>query len=496
MTEEEVVAKKFEGYKFEMYTKLQQEIPQIYAEFREAAREVDVKPEEKGQIGCTGAVSGYPALLRDDVVKAMDDLNRVGIGCAALQHEMRRVVKDVYGDEYDCCPVTVCEAALTVVFDQLCASPMLTRGERYQARYMAPYERHIHHQAGYGVPFPPRYKDVVCERGESSGEAGMAGKHQQNLSTVLVRLAGARYECHGIKYFPCPLLMDVDPEASRPVLEKVAQRHALYLAGVASLGYDTPGYGYGVKDADGSPKLQKVLAAIAQDYDVPYIVDNAWGIPFVGTDPRLIGCDVMLYSMDKAAGAPTAGLIIGKEEPLVQIRRALGIHGARFGTTASYGKAQWVSLDAGKEMLAGMLQALKFLRDKPEGMTKPVDECYDLVVEEFDKIDGKIRPYFKIFKSYNSQAVEVNYQASWDEEGKLGVPIFTIEDMYAGSNIFQSGVAQAGITPTIAYDGNIFFSPGLGTLDPQGRFIPEKMRKAVRAMVILIEITCRHAGLI
>ena len=235
---------------------------------------------------------------------------------------------------------------------------MLTRGDRYQGRYIAPYERHIHHQAGYGVPFPPKYKDVICERGETSGEAGMGGKHQQNLSTLFVPLAGAKYDCHGIKYYPTTLLMNVDPDASRPAFEKAAERHALYLTGVTSLGYDTPGYGYGVKDKDGVPKLQRMLAAIAGDYNVPYIVDNAWGIPFVGADPRRLGCDVILYSMDKASGSPTAGLIIGKEEPMVQIRRALGMHGARHGTTASYGKAQWVTIDAGKEMLVAPISLL------------------------------------------------------------------------------------------------------------------------------------------
>ena len=52
--------------------------------------------------------------------------------------------------------------------------------------------------------------------------------------------------------------------------------------------------------------------------------DNAWGTPFLGTDPRRIGADVMLYSMDKVAGASTSGLVIGREEPMVNIRRALG----------------------------------------------------------------------------------------------------------------------------------------------------------------------------
>jgi len=425
----------------------------------------------------------------------MNEINRKVIGCVSLQHEIRKIVKDAYGDEWDACPVNTCEAALQVVFDQLVAPPMMTRGDRYMTRYIAPYERHIHHQGGYGVPFPPKYKDIVCERGETSGEAGMAGKHLQNLATVFVPLEGADYSCHGIKYFPCTLLKNVDPIKSEPILKKTAERHAPYLAGLSSLGYDTPGYGYGIKDTNGAPKLQKILAKIAKDFNVPYIIDNAWGIPFVGSDPRKTGCDLMLYSMDKASGSPTAGLIIGKEEPLVQIRRALGMHGARYGTTASYGKAQFVTLDPGKEMLAGMIQALKVCLEKPESIKKPVDELYQMVKEEFGKIHPKIRPYFSIDKSYNSQAVEVNYEDSWKDK-EIGIPIFSIEDMYAGSHILQVGLSKIGIIPTIMYDANIFFSPGLGTLDEDGKLIYETMRKSVRATVILLEIISKHSGLI
>ncbi len=482
-------------YKFELYTKLQKETPQIYAEFAEAAKELKIKEEEKLTFGCTGAVSGCPALVRKDVEKAMNDINRKVIGCASLQHEIRKIVKEYYGDEWDACPVNTCEAALSVVFDQLVAPPMMTRGDRYLGRYMVPLERHAHHQAGYGVPYPPKYKDLVCERGETSGEAGMAAKHQQNLATVFVPLEGADYSCHGIKYYPCTLMKNTDPDKSEPILKKTAERHASMLTGIASLGYDTPGYGYGVKDKDGTPKLQKILSKIAKDFNIPYVIDNAWGIPFLGSDPRKLGCDLMLYSMDKASGSPTAGLIIGKEEPMVQIRRALGMHGSRFGTTSSYGKAQFVTLDAGKEMLAGMIQAMLVCRDKPEIIKKPVDELFKMVKEEFSKINPKIRKYFTFAKSYNSQAVEVNYEDSWKDK-EIGIPIFSIEDMYAGSHILQVGLSKIGIVPTIKYDANIFFSPGLGTLDEEGNLIEDKMRKAVRATVILLEIVSKHAGLI
>jgi hypothetical protein len=199
--------------------------------------------------------------------------------------------------------------------------------------------------------------------------------------------------------------------------------------------------------------------------------------------------------MDKAAGSVTAGLIIGKEDMLVPLRRALGTHGDRWGTGTSHGKAAYVTIDPGKEGLVGVIAALKVLRDKPEKFTKPLDELYRIVVEEFDAINPVLKNEFTISKSLNSGAVEVNYEKSWKEGGKK-IPIFSIEDMYSGTNIFQTGMSQMGVIPTIAYDGNIFISPGLGTTDLEGNLIHERARWAIRGMVRLIEITCKYAGIL
>ena len=78
----------------------------------------------------------------------------------------------------------------------------------------------------------------------------------------------------------------------------------------------------------------------------------------------------------------------------------------------------------------------------------------------------------------------------------MGLPIFSIEDMYAGTNIFHSGLAQMGIIPTIAYDANIFISPGLGTTDPDGALREDKARLAVRGLVALMGIVARYAGIV
>lgn len=482
-------------YKFQMYRHLQKSIPNIYAEARKVADEIGIPQDLRGKFGLTGAISGCHGIPYREVREAMEEAATKVIPNKILDEEVREIVKDVYGDEYDGVGVNTCEAALWVSFDVLATPPLSGRGDNYRARYIIPYEKHLHHHGGYGRPFPGKYKDIFADRGNTAGELGFYGKRQNNLDTIIVPLEGAKYDCHGIKYHPVVQLTNVAPEASIKKIANIAEKNAVMLTAFTSLGYDTPGYGYKIKAEDGSPLLQKLIGSLAKEYNVPYIVDNAWGIPFIGTDLRKTNAEVMLYSMDKAAGAPTVGLIIGKEESLIPIRRALGVHGDRWGTGTAHGKAAYVTVDPGKEGLVGLIAALKVLRDKPEKIKKPVDELYQIVNEEFSQINPKLRNEFEISISYNSGAVEINYEKSWDEGG-LKIPIFSIEDMYSGTNIFQTGMDQMGVIATIAYDGNIFVSPGLGTTDNDGNLIEERARWAIKAMVRLIEITCKYAGIL
>jgi hypothetical protein len=482
-------------YRFQMYRHLQENIPNIYAEAEKVADEIGIPKDLRGKFGLTGAISGCHGLPFKEVRQAEAEYGEKIIPNKFFDEEIREIVKDVYGDDYDGVAINTCEGALWVSFDVLATPPMQGRGDNYRSRYMVPYEKHLHHHGGYGRPFPGKYKDLLADRGNTAGELGFYGKRQNNLDCVIVPLKGANYDCHGIKYHPCIQLSEVDPEASIKVFQENAERHAISLTAISSLGYDTPGYGYKVKDEGGTPILQKLLGQLAQDYNVPYIIDNAWGAPFVGTDIRKINGDIITYSMDKAASSVTAGLIIGKEPLMVDIRRALGVHGDRWGTGTSHGKAAYVTVDPGKEALVGVIASLKVLRDYPERIKNPVDQLYQITKEEFANINEKIRDDFEISKSYNSSAVEINYEKSWKKGGSR-IPIFSIEDMYAGSNIFQSGMNQMGIIPTIAYDGNIYISPGLGTTDNDGNLIEERARWTLQGMVRLIEITCRHVGVL
>jgi len=488
------MAKKW-NYKYQLYKHLQANTQAIYAEVRQAGEEIGITGEYKNNIGLTGAVSGCHGLLSREVAQAMHEAARKVIHSATLDERIREVVKDVYGDAYDAALVNTCEGALSVSYDVLCMPPTAGRGDTYRGRYIAPLERHLHHQAAYGRPFPPKYKEYTAERGEAAGEYGIQGKRVANLDTIMVRMEGARYDCHGIKYNPIPDLLHTDAQATLQSMARTAERNAPLLVGFASLGYDTPGYGYAEKASNGAPALQVGMAELAAQYDLPYIVDNAWGVPFIGTDIRKNGADIMMYSMDKASGAPTCGLIIGKEEPMVLLRRALGIHGARYGTLSSHGKAAYVTIDPGKEALVGAWAALKILRDHPEITLTALDDLYRITMEEFELLPEPLKRGWAFYKSPNSMSVELNYADSWTD-GESGIPIFSIEDMYAGSHLLQNAMSQMGMVPTIAYDGNIMVSNGIGNLDEEGRLLEKPTRLALRGMFKCIEIICRYAGML
>jgi len=482
-------------YKYQMYKSLQADIPLILAEAKEAAEEIGIPAELRGKLGLTGADSTCPAPLREDIIKVAADIASKVVPLAKLVDEIREIVKSVYGDEYDAAPVNTCEAALWVCFDTLFCPPISGRGDNYRARYLAPYEKQLHYQGSYGRPYPPRYKDYLGDRGGTAGELGSLGKRLNNLDIVLVPLDGARYDVHGINYHPIPLLRDVNVRGSAAAMRKFAEMHHDSVTGITSLAYDTPCYGYGEKDEDGTPLLQKMYAQIGKEYNIPYIMNNAWGLPFVGSDPRKTGADLIVYSMDKATGADTSGLIIGKEECMVPIRRALGMHGNRYGTASSYTKAAYTAFDPGKHALATLVQALKVLRDQPRALTDSVDDMEKIVREEFANIHPRLKAGIQIYKSYNSRTIEVNYEGTW-KDGGLGLPIFSMEDVASGSNIISAGLDQMGIMPSGANDGTICLSPDMGTTDEKGNLLPEPTRYAVKGLVRILEIIGKHAGFI
>jgi hypothetical protein len=195
----------------------------------------------------------------------------------------------------------------------------------------------------------------------------------------------------------------------------------------------------------------------------------------------------MLYSMDKVAGAPTTGLVIGREEALVPVRRALGIQSERFGLPSAHGKAAHVAADPGKLGLAGLLQALRVLRDAPQRVTAPIDLTHEIVLNEFTAHRGRLGDGFAISKSYNLGGVEINYERTWTDAGP-GLPIFSNEDRVAGSHVLGQCMARMGVLLSQAEDGNIIVTPGLGTVDRDGALVEPRMRAVVRALVAALAL--------
>ena len=52
----------------------------------------------------------------------------------------------------------------------------------------------------------------------------------------------------------------------------------------------------------------------------------------------------------------------------------------------------------------------------------------------------------------------------WDD-GRFGIPIFTLEDLWANTNPIVSAQVEMGIELAAMTSGKVFPSPGLGTLD-------------------------------
>ena len=100
-----------------------------------------------------------------------------------------------------------------------------------------------------------------------------------------------------------------------------------------------------------------------------------------------------------------------------------------------------------------------------------------------------------IYRSVNSLAVEMNYAGTW-QDGKMGIPVFSMEDMYSGSHVLQNCMSQMGLIPTIAYDGNIYISNGIGNIDEEGKLLELPTRLSVRAAMKSIEVISKYAGLI
>lgn len=482
-------------YRYQWYQEIYENIPKIHAKARKTASELGLD-KLKDKIGLYPGSSTCPGPLPNYVLDAIIKANQVPVlPVRKVEDELREVIKDIYGDEYDGAATNTCEAALRVCFEILYAPPTMRKGDAYRGRFIAPYGEDFEFMAAYGRPFPPKYKNLFIDRSASAGELGVEGKSLTNLDSVFVRLAGTKYEAHGIKFNPVPLMTRTDAEKSIERIAEVAARHAESLVGFESIGYDTPGYGYGEKDENGIPKLKKLIGNLAEQYDVPYLVDSASCLPVIGLSPKDVGADVMVWSMDKPSRAPISGLIVGKEEIMIPIRKGLGLGGERYGELSSHSKALFSLCDPGRDAVVGLTAYLKMLRDDPDKIKRPIDKFHDIIVEEFQSLKPvRFRDKLIITKSYTMGGTELNYEQTWDD-GEFGIPISSGEDLFINTNPIASALDEMGVFPTTIYSGNIFLGPGLGTLDENAELNEEYARLAAKSLVKAVEIVCKYAGL-
>lgn len=482
-------------HRHEWYQKLYDDIPKIVDEARRYGDKLSLG-EHKGNIGLYSGASSLPARLPDYVLDAIVKANHIEIlPVRAVEDRVRSVIKNIYGDAYDAAVVNTCEAGLRVVIETLMAPPIMRRGDAYRARMISTYGDDIEWGMAYGRPFPPRHKNASVDRSVSAGELAMEAKSLTNLDTVFVRFAGARYEVHGIRQNIVPFLTDIDVDGTLANLRRASERHAHLVSGYHTVGYDTPGWGHAARDAEGRPALMRGMGELAREYDVPFIIDAASCLPAIGVSPADADADVVLYSMDKAGRSPCSGLIVGSEEAMLPVRKSLGLAGQRFGHVSSHGKAVFSAADPGRDAVVGLLAFLEVLRDDPDRIRRPVDEYHDILVAAFAELEpAHLRDGIIITRSHHMGGTEVNYCRTWNGDG-FGIPLFTLEDLYADTNPIMLATAAMGVEPATIYAGNVLLNPGLGLLDRDGQLIRDKAELAAHALVKSFEIVCRHAGI-
>ncbi len=483
------------NHKFRWYQGIYEKFPLIIKDAKRISSELGLD-RHRDEFGLYAGSSSCPGGLPDYVLDAIVRANKARVlPLRIIEDEIREIVKDVYGDEYDAAVTNTNEAGLRVSLEILTAPPTMRKGDAYRGRLITPYGEDYEYFGAYGRPFPPKYKNINIDRTVTAGELGVEGKSLNNLDALFVPYAGARYEVHGIKQNTVSLLTTVDVEKTAERVRQVAERHAELVTGLGAIGYNTPGWGHGDKDKNGTPRVLKLFGDISMEFDVPYILDCASGLPFIGVDPRDIDADIMVWSMDKAGRAPTCGLVIGKEDVMVPVRKGLGYGGQRWGEVSSHSKALFSMADPGRDTLIGLHAYLKMLKNDPDKIKRPVDQFHKILIDEFSSFEpSRFREKMLFTKSYSMGGSELNYAHTWDGEG-FGIPLFSIEDLFANTNPICLAQEAMGIVPTTMYSGNIFLSPGLGTLDENAELNEEFARIGIRALVKSMEIVCKHAGL-
>ena len=116
-------------YRFQWYQDIYNSMPKILGAAREAAKKLGLD-KLKGKIGLYPGSSSCPGPLPNYVLDAIIKANQTPIlPMREVEDNLRELIKDIYGDDYDAAVTNTCEAALRVCFETLFAPPTLRKGD-------------------------------------------------------------------------------------------------------------------------------------------------------------------------------------------------------------------------------------------------------------------------------------------------------------------------------------------------------------------------------
>ena len=462
-------------YRFRMYERLASEAPAILEEVRIAATELGLLDGRKN-VNPPGADSLPRPNLASEPQDPRETVNR-----------MREVVKGSLGDSLDCCPVSSPAAALWLVRAVALGGTSGRRALELPWRCLMPRQKCLGLLAG-ADPFPPKYQSLVVgfRSGGPTSDLPASPLASPSFQPVVVPLEGATYACHGPTSSPVSLLAAVRPVPSLEVIATTAETHAPYLAGFIVQGASTPGCGFGERDEKGIHALEKGLSEMAAEFDVPLIIDESFGLPFLSPDPGGSCSRATVFGHPALGGL---GLVIGTEDLVVPMLKELGYIPGPAGLSGAVGSPP--ALLPSPSGLSPVLDLLADLSASPERYRRALDHLGGLVTEELDALARDFKEKLRVRKETGSLSVEINYEDTW--EGQLGFPIFSTVDTERGLNLMELGRAAMGITMASVLEASITASlpsdgPGSFALDE------ERARLELQGLVRLMEIMGKRSG--
>jgi hypothetical protein len=456
-----------EKYRFRMYESL-----------AKAARDILDQAQRAAIEGAPPDVTGRPEPPRrsDDDGSVPDLINRI-----------RELVKDTYGDAYDACPTVSTSAALALC--RAVAIPDGTQPDRNgnvagSLAVVVPRQKPSELLAGFR-PLPPKYGLVPGFSAHGETKVGPGP-----LAAVLVPLSGASYSYHGIVPGPVAMLANAQSGPSLQGVAAAAEACYPHLAGIMALGTAVPGCGFTEANDDGVPELHAGLGEIAAEFDVPFLVDNTPGTPFLGPDLSKAMVSAAVFG-PFGPGGP--GLLIGVEELVIPMLELAGGGGHKGPSRVSAGGTSPPVLPS-KDSLRDTVELMTEARRNPEPFGRVVDRIYDTAVSGFAHLEDDFKRALRFKKNYAGLSVEVNYEDTWNEG--MGFPVFSGQDALAGTHLLREGLKRMGVTSISTADAAIVIGIPRQTLNEALHFSPDtdELRKEILALVTLLKIIGEKAG--